>query len=98
MWLTGFDVPSLSTIYLDKPLKAHTLMQAIARANRVNEGKNNGLIVDYCGIHDFLYSEATGLPISSYSETEVGVKSENVFRHVYWAYPTVPSPYYSTHA
>ena len=50
MWLTGFNVPSLSTLYLDKPLKAHTLMQAIARANRVNEGKNNGLIVDYCGI------------------------------------------------
>lgn len=50
MWLTGFDVPSLSTMYLDKPLKAHTLMQAIARANRVYKGKNNGLIVDYCGI------------------------------------------------
>lgn len=50
MWLTGFDVPNLATLYLDKPLKAHTLMQAIARANRVNEGKNNGLIVDYCGI------------------------------------------------
>ncbi|QTA79455.1 Type I restriction enzyme R protein [Desulfonema limicola] len=50
MWLTGFDVPCLSTLYLDKPLKAHTLMQAIARANRVYEGKNNGLIVDYCGI------------------------------------------------
>lgn len=50
MWLTGFDVPTLSTLYLDKPLKAHTLMQAIARANRVAEGKNNGLIVDYCGI------------------------------------------------
>ena len=50
MWLTGFDVPSLSTLCLDKPLKAHTLMQAIARANRVNEGKNNGLVVDYCGI------------------------------------------------
>ena len=50
MWMTGFDVPSLSTLYLDKPLKAHTLMQAIARANRVYEGKNNGLIVDYCGI------------------------------------------------
>jgi type I restriction enzyme R subunit len=50
MWMTGFDVPSLSTLYLDKPLKAHTLMQAIARANRVHEGKNNGLIVDYCGI------------------------------------------------
>ncbi len=50
MWLTGFDVPTLSALYLDKPLKAHTLMQAIARANRVSEGKNNGLIVDYCGI------------------------------------------------
>lgn len=50
MWLTGFDVETLSTLYLDKPLKAHTLMQAIARANRVAEGKNNGLIVDYCGI------------------------------------------------
>ncbi|MEP7342000.1 MAG: type I restriction endonuclease subunit R [Acidobacteriota bacterium] len=50
MWLTGFDVPSLATLYLDKPLRAHTLMQAIARANRVYEGKNNGLIVDYCGI------------------------------------------------
>ncbi len=50
MWLTGFDVPSLSTLYLDKALQAHTLMQAIARANRVKEGKNNGLIVDYCGI------------------------------------------------
>ena len=50
MWLTGFDVPSLATLYLDKPLKQHTLMQAIARANRVHEGKINGLIVDYCGI------------------------------------------------
>jgi type I restriction enzyme, R subunit len=50
MWLTGFDVPTLSTLYLDKSLKAHTLMQAIARANRVSEGKNNGLIVDYSGI------------------------------------------------
>ncbi|MDE0299189.1 MAG: type I restriction endonuclease subunit R [Candidatus Poribacteria bacterium] len=50
MWLTGFDVKSLATLYLDKPLKSHTLMQAIARANRVHKGKNNGLIVDYCGI------------------------------------------------
>lgn len=50
MWLTGFDVKSLSTLYLDKPLKAHTLMQAIARANRVYEDKNNGLIVDYNGV------------------------------------------------
>jgi len=50
MWLTGFDVPSLAMLYLDKPLKAHTLMQAIARANRVYQEKNNGLIIDYCGI------------------------------------------------
>ena len=50
MWLTGFDVKSLATIYLDKPLKAHTLMQTIARANRVCDGKSNGLIVDYIGV------------------------------------------------
>ena len=50
MWLTGFDVKCLSCLYLDKLLKAHTLMQTIARANRVNEGKSNGLIVDYAGI------------------------------------------------
>ena len=50
MWLTGFDVKSLACLYLDKPLKAHTLMQTIARANRVAEGKTNGLIVDYIGI------------------------------------------------
>ncbi len=50
MWLTGFDVKCLSALYLDKPLKAHTLMQTIARANRVSEGKSNGLILDYIGI------------------------------------------------
>lgn len=50
MWLTGFDVPTLSTLYLDKPLKNHTLMQTIARANRVAEGKKNGIIVDYIGV------------------------------------------------
>lgn len=50
MWMTGFDVPNLSTLYLDKPLKNHTLMQTIARANRVAEGKTNGLIVDYIGV------------------------------------------------
>jgi type I restriction enzyme R subunit len=50
MWLTGFDVESLSTLYLDKPLKGHALMQAIARANRRYRDKNNGLIVDYIGV------------------------------------------------
>ena len=50
MWMTGFDVPSCSTIYLDKPMRNHTLMQTIARANRVFGEKVNGLIVDYIGI------------------------------------------------
>jgi len=50
MWMTGFDVPSCSTIYLDKPMRNHTLMQTIARANRVFRDKQNGLIVDYVGV------------------------------------------------
>jgi type I restriction enzyme R subunit len=50
MWMTGFDAPAVSTLYLDKPLQNHTLMQAIARANRVIEGKKNGLVVDYFGV------------------------------------------------
>jgi type I restriction enzyme R subunit len=50
MWITGFDAPTCSTIYLDKPMKGHTLMQTIARANRVSPGKAAGLIVDYVGI------------------------------------------------
>jgi len=50
MWMTGFDVPSCGAIYLDKPMRNHTLMQTIARANRVYEGKVNGLIVDYIGV------------------------------------------------
>jgi len=54
MWLTGFDVPPLHTMYIDKPLKNHTLMQAIARVNRVFKDKPGGLIVDYIGIADNL--------------------------------------------
>lgn len=50
MWMTGFDAPSVSTLYLDKPLQNHTLMQTIARANRVIEGKKNGLVIDYFGV------------------------------------------------
>ena len=50
MWMTGFDVPCCSTIYLDKPMRNHTLMQTIARANRVFPEKTNGLIVDYIGV------------------------------------------------
>lgn len=54
MWITGFDCPSCATIYLDKPMKGHTLMQTIARANRVFRDKQNGLIVDYIGLFRFL--------------------------------------------
>jgi len=54
MWLTGFDVPSLSTLYLDKPMKSHTLMQAIARANRVFPGKTCGIIVDYVNVFKYM--------------------------------------------
>lgn len=50
MWLTGFDVPCLHTMYLDKPLKSHNLMQAIARVNRIYPGKDGGLVVDYLGV------------------------------------------------
>jgi type I restriction enzyme R subunit len=66
MWLTGFDVPSLHTLYIDKPMKGHNLMQAIARVNRVYKDKSGGLIVDYLGIASDLkkalsfYSDAGG--------------------------------------
>ncbi len=50
MWLTGFDAPATSTIYLDKPMRNHTLMQTIARANRVFQGKQAGEIIDYIGV------------------------------------------------
>ena len=65
MWLTGFDVPSLSTIYLDKPMKEHTLMQAIARANRVYPGKSNGLIVDYVNVFQYMKKA-----LASYARTD----------------------------
>ena len=71
MWMTGFDVPSCSTIYLDKPQRNHTLMQTIARANRVFGDKVNGLIVDYIGIFRDLeqalaiYAEGTDVEGSS---------------------------------
>lgn len=54
MWLTGFDVPALGTMYIDKPMKAHNLMQAIARVNRVYKDKTGGLIVDYIGLKGWL--------------------------------------------
>lgn len=65
MWLTGFDVPSLSTLYLDKPMKGHTLMQAIARANRVFPGKNCGIVVDYVNVFKYMQ-----LALSDYASTD----------------------------
>jgi type I restriction enzyme R subunit len=66
MWLTGFDAPCLNTLYIDKPMKGHSLMQAIARVNRVYKDKPGGLVVDYLGIANDLkkalsfYSDAGG--------------------------------------
>ncbi len=59
MWLTGFDVPTLNTLYLDKPIRGHTLMQAIARVNRVYKDKPGGLIVDYLGVAEELKKALT---------------------------------------
>lgn len=76
MWMTGFDVPNLSTLYLDKPLKNHTLMQAIARANRVAEGKKNGLIVDYIGVFRNI-QRALALYASTTKEDDEIIKSRD---------------------
>jgi type I restriction enzyme, R subunit len=70
MWLTGFDAPILNTMYVDKPMRGHSLMQTIARVNRVFKDKPGGLIVDYIGIGSFL-KEA----LAAYTKTE---KKENV--------------------
>lgn len=72
MWLTGFDVPSLSTLYLDKPMKGHTLMQAIARANRVFPGKSCGLVVDYVNV--FKYMRQALSDYASTGDTEYPIK------------------------
>ena len=79
MWMTGFDVPSCSTIYLDKPMRNHTLMQTIARANRVFPGKHSGLIVDYAGVFRSL-QEALAIYGASESggDSPVADKSELV--------------------
>jgi type I restriction enzyme R subunit len=75
MWMTGFDVPSCSTIYLDRPMRNHTLMQTIARANRVFPEKENGLIVDYVGV--FRHLEAA---LSVYAAGRAGAEASDVIR------------------
>jgi type I restriction enzyme R subunit len=72
MWMTGFDAPSVSTIYLDRPMRNHTLMQTIARANRVFPDKDNGLIVDYIGVFRNLEK---ALAIYGAANAEAGVDS-----------------------
>ena len=89
MWLTGFDAPSVSTLYLDKPMKGHTLMQAIARANRVYPGKKNGIIVDCLDIfkhlkralNDYASTEDEVMPVKDI-ETLVEQLDEAVERTV----------------
>jgi type I restriction enzyme R subunit len=76
MWLTGFDAPSLSTMYVDKPMRSHGLMQAIARVNRVFRDKPGGLVVDYLGLADELkqalatYTEAGGTGKTALDQAE----------------------------
>lgn len=77
MWLTGFDAPSVSTLYLDKPMKGHTLMQAIARVNRVYPGKNSGLIVDYLNLFKSM-KRALGDYANPDNEDEMPVKDIEV--------------------
>jgi type I restriction enzyme R subunit len=78
MWITGFDVPSLAVMYIDKPVQRHTLIQTISRVNRVFEGKNNGLVVDYIGIKEDMmqavkkYSGPQGSPVEEL-ETAIDV-------------------------
>jgi type I restriction enzyme R subunit len=74
MWLTGFDVPSMNTMYIDKPMQGHNLMQAIARVNRVFKDKQGGLIVDYIGIADSLKKALNQYTDSDKSKT--GIDSE----------------------
>ena len=74
MWLTGFDVKSLATLYLDKPMKGHTLMQAIARVNRVAANKKNGLIIDYNGMLKSLRKA-----LATYGQGDKGTKTDPLF-------------------
>ncbi|MBG0810806.1 type I restriction endonuclease subunit R [Methylosinus sp. H3A] len=75
MWITGFDVPTCSTVYIDKPMKNHTLMQTIARANRVSAGKQAGLIVDYVGVFRNLKAA-----LAIYAQPRPGVTTDPIER------------------
>ena len=82
MWLTGFDVPSLATMYVYKPMKSHNLMQAITRVNRVFKEKEGGLIVDYIGIANALkeaMNEYTLRDREKYGDTDIKTKAYPIF-------------------
>ena len=86
MWLTGFDVKTLSCLYIDKPMKAHTLMQTIARANRVAEGKTNGLIIDYIGIVKALrqaLADYTAYPDGHEGGNDPTIDKQELIKHVF---------------
>ncbi|WEV40696.1 type I restriction endonuclease subunit R [Lactobacillus sp. ESL0681] len=78
MWLTGFDVPSLNTMYIDKPMKGHNLIQAIARVNRVFKDKDSGLVVDYIGI-----AEALKTALNQYSSSDKNQVGINIDKAMY---------------
>lgn len=78
MWITGFDVPSLDTMYIDKPLQQHTLMQTISRVNRVFEGKDKGLVVDYIGIKSNLNTALKRYDGGQTDETSVETIEQSV--------------------
>lgn len=81
MWITGFDVPSLAVMYIDKPLQKHTLIQTISRVNRVFEGKDRGLVVDYIGIkNDMLEAIKMYGQIDETPVDEIGI-SISIFRN-----------------
>ncbi|MBR1373231.1 type I restriction endonuclease subunit R, partial [bacterium] len=84
MWITGFDAQCVSTMYLDKILKDHTLMQTIARANRVAKGKNNGIIVDYIGI--FNAKNATAGNLVGFSENKAAITADG---YVTWIFKSL---------
>jgi type I restriction enzyme R subunit len=92
MWLTGFDVPPLHTMYIDKPLKGHTLMQAIARVNRVYRDKPGGLIVDFIGIADALKKA-----LNSYTESDrkqTAIDTEEAVKELLKEYEIVKDLFY----
>ena len=95
MWLTGFDVPCLHTMYIDKPMRGHTLMQAIARVNRVFKDKAGGLVVDYLGIaqdlkkalHDYTSSGGEGKPTFDQEEAVAKMmETYEVLVQMFWDY------------